>query len=116
MQLFPYLAVSGTQTFRMTHFSRLALCLAILPLCALRADEDKPQAPEDIPDFSHLDEYIYVPRTTLNIGFRFILTGPKTTFWGTGVIPAPENSQDATTPNISRTYHDGNIQPDAPAR
>jgi hypothetical protein len=95
---------------------RTALCLAMLPLCALRlrADDsgDHPQAPEEIPDFSTLDEYTYVPKTTLNMGFRFIFTGPKTSFWGRGTLPAPEMVSSANVANIARTYHDGTVSSD----
>jgi hypothetical protein len=93
---------------------RFAFCLAILPLCALRADDsgDHPQAPEEIPDFSALDEYTYIPRTTLNMGFRFIFTGPKTSFWGRGTLPSPENSGSANVANVAHTYHDGSVSPD----
>ena len=67
--------------------------------------------PEEIPDFNHLDEYIYTPKSTLNYGFRYS-AGIKATFSGNGLIAAPEAALDHTTPNISRTYHDGTVQPD----
>jgi len=93
---------------------RFAFCLAILATCAVRADDsgDHPQPPEEIPDFSNLDEYTYVPRTTLNMGFRFIFTGPKTSFWGYGTLPSPENIGPANVANIALTYHDGTVSPD----
>jgi len=115
MQLFPNLAVQGLQHIRMTYLFRIVLFLAIVSPCAIRADDsgDHPQqAPEEIPDFSHLDEYIYVPKTTLNMGFRYIVTGPKTTFSGQGVIPAPEDPGTSNVPNVSHTYHDGTVAPD----
>jgi hypothetical protein len=46
------------------------------------------------------------------MGFRFIFTGPKTSFWGQGVLPAPEQVQSANVANIARTYHDGTVSPD----
>jgi hypothetical protein len=100
----------------MSHFPRIVVALAVLSCCAIRADDssDHPQQPpEEIPDFSHLDEYIYVPKTTLNLGFRFIVVGPKTTFSGQGVIPAPEDPGSSTVANVSHTYHDGTVNPDA---
>jgi hypothetical protein len=79
------------------------------------ADEEAKPVPEEIPNFSQLDEYIYVPKSTLSLGTRFFIRGPKTTYQGQGVNPSPVNPGDASTdnvPNISRTYIDGTIEPD----
>lgn len=99
-------------------FLRFALCLACLPLVGLRAADDKEeqQAPEEIPNFNQLDEYVYVPKSTLSLGARFLLRGPKTSYSGQGSIPSTVNPGDDTTvavPNISRTYIDGTVSPDA---
>ena len=95
---------------------RFAPALVLLTLCvAARADDDDKQAqpPEEIPDFSNLDEYIYVPKTTVNLGTRF-LSGPKTSFHGQGLIPSPEDpGSDPTIAGIDRTYHDGRVDPDS---
>jgi hypothetical protein len=74
-------------------------------------DKEQAQAPEEIPDFNNLDEYIYQPRSTLNYGLRF-MEGPKVTFGGVGAVVAPESVTDVTTPNIYRIYHDGAVDPD----
>ncbi len=98
---------------------RIALCLACLPVVGLRAagdDKEEQQAPEEIPNFNQLDEYVYVPKSTLSLGGRFLLKGPKTTYAGQGAIPSTVNPGDSTTvsvPNISRTYIDGTVSPDA---
>jgi hypothetical protein len=91
------------------------LCLALLCCLggtgSLRAQDDEQQKPqEEIPDFSSIDEYIYVPKTTLNYGFRYV-SGVKATFSGTGSIPLPSNISigDATTPDSLRTYYDGSV-------
>jgi len=90
----------------------LLLALSIVPLRAADDDSESNKAPpEDIPDFNHLDEYIYQPKSILNYGFRFS-AGIKASFSGNGIISAPESLPDAFAPNISRTYHDGNVQPD----
>jgi hypothetical protein len=95
----------------------LACCLAVLApqLRAAYASDDEEEAeknkpPEEIPDFSNLNEYIYQPKTTLNFGFR-IMSGAKTTFGGTGYVPAPETIGNEA-PNTAETYHDGNVLPD----
>jgi len=99
-------------------FLRLALCVACLPVAGLLAqqkDEDKGPVPEEIPNFNQLDEYIYVPKSTLSLGTRFFLRGPRTTYAGQGENPSIVNPGDASTvgvPNISRTYIDGTIAPD----
>lgn len=77
----------------------------------LRAQDDQQQKPEEeIPDFSNIDEYIYVPKTTLNYGFRYY-NGVKATFRGNGSIPTPtaDSLGDSTTPDVLRTYHDGSV-------
>src|ERR1700684_3233306 len=99
-------------------FLRLALCVACLPVAGLLAqqkDEDKGPVPEEIPNFNQLDEYVYVPKSTLSLGTRFFLRGPKTTYPGQGENPSIVNPGDSTTvnvPNIARTYIDGTIFPD----
>ena len=101
-------------------FLRLALCIACLPVVGLCApgddskDEEK-QAPEEIPNFNQLDEYVYVPKSTLSIGGRFLLRGPKTTYSGQGEIPStvsPGADNTVNIPNIQRTYVDGTVMPD----
>ena len=85
-----------------------------------RKDDDSDQqsdqqqkAPEEIPDFSNLNEYVYQPKTTLNLGYRN-LSGVKATFRGNGIIPIPNADQlvDPTQVNVGRTYHDGAVGPD----
>ncbi|HEY3754968.1 MAG TPA: hypothetical protein VGL42_02350 [Opitutaceae bacterium] len=126
-------------------FSRLALFLASLSLVAVHAhagysggggdnsgsDSDSDQnkkPPTEVPDFSHLDEYIYVPHSNLNYGYRFS-NGPRVTFSGhANVTPdMANNAQSAITgsglegvtdhssPDIQRVYHDGQVGPDTRA-
>src|ERR1700691_6156568 len=101
----------------MKSFFYLGLLLSMLAIGPLRAADDQDDSetnkapPEEIPDFNHLDEYIYQPKSILNYGFRFS-GGIKATFSGNGVVAAPEAFVNGTAPNISRTYHDGNVQPD----
>jgi hypothetical protein len=97
----------------MKHF-RLALVLFASALGLVRAQEESQnrQPPTEIPDFSNLDEYIYEPKSTLIVGFRY-LSGAKTQFFGRGTLAAPELATDATTANLRRIYHDGAVQPDA---
>jgi hypothetical protein len=92
---------------------RLALIVFVSALGLARAqDEQRGVPPTEIPDFSNLDEYIYEPKSTLIVGARF-LSGAKTQFSGKGMLAAPELASDATTANLLRTYHDGQVQPDA---
>ncbi len=103
-------------------YLRLALCVACISLVGLRAadDDSKEQQaqPEEIPNFNQLDEYIYVPKSTLSLGNRFIFNGPKVVYSGQGSNPSAANpiagGDTATTfvPNVSRTYIDGTVLPD----
>jgi hypothetical protein len=98
-------------------YLRLALCVACLPFAGLRAADDdssdQKQQPEEIPNFNQLDEYVYVPKSTLSLGERFLLRGPKVTFAGQGSNPSTvDPGSDPTVPNISRTYIDGTVSPD----
>ncbi|HEY1792214.1 MAG TPA: hypothetical protein VGG34_04795 [Opitutaceae bacterium] len=92
----------------------LALCVACLPLTAFSDDaDDKGPVPEEIPNFNQLDEFVYVPKSTLSLGYRFLLHGPKTTFSGQGENPSTvDPGPDQLIPNISRTYIDGTVEPD----
>jgi hypothetical protein len=74
-------------------------------------DAEKNKPPEEIPDFSNLNEYIYQPKTTLNFGFRY-MSGVKASFGGTGYVPAPEAIGNAAAPDTAEVYHDGNVLPD----
>jgi hypothetical protein len=100
---------------------RLSLCGICICVAGLRAqtnqaDEenaDKQAPPEEIPDFSQLDEYTYVPKSTLSIGDRLFLRGPKTTFSGQGSLPATTYpGTNPAVPNVQRTYSDGYVEPD----
>jgi len=78
------------------------------------AEKEKEQrAPEEIPDFSNLNEYVYQPKNTLNLGVRY-MSGVKATFGGTGIIPIPatEVEIDPTLVNVAHVYHDGAVGPD----
>jgi hypothetical protein len=94
---------------------RIALCAACLSFAGLRAaDEEQKQQPEEIPDFNQLDEYTYVPKSTLSLSSRFFVHGPKTTYSGQGAIPSPFSAGfDISVPNVSRTYFDGMVSPDS---
>jgi hypothetical protein len=92
---------------------RLALSVACLSVAGLRAaDEDEKQQPEEIPDFNQIDEYTYVPKSTLSLASRLFLTGPKTTYSGQGLIPSGQDPSVSNVPNISHTYYDGSVSPD----
>jgi hypothetical protein len=112
--LFPTMA-SNRASMRCLGYLCLVLICCLGGTGLLRAQDDEQQKPEEeIPDFSNIDEYIYVPKTTLNYGFRYY-TGVKATFKGNGSIPAPSTDSigDSTTPDVLRTYHDGSVGVDA---
>ncbi|HVU36409.1 MAG TPA: hypothetical protein VHE61_23425 [Opitutaceae bacterium] len=97
-------------------YLRLALVIFASALAVAHAqqdqDEERRAPPVEIPDFSNLDEYIYEPRSTVQFGFRY-LSGAKASFFGHGSILSPDDlTSDSTTPNITRTYHDGYVRPD----
>jgi hypothetical protein len=106
-------------SFRMKYLLLAALVGLLAPLAhaASSKDDDDDQKdkapPEEIPDFSNLNEYIYQPKTTLNVGIRN-LSGVKATFGGSGIIPIPSTDTlvDPTLANVARVYHDGTIGPD----
>ncbi|WP_146180340.1 hypothetical protein [Opitutus sp. ER46] len=80
---------------------------------AQESDEQRQRPPTEIPDFSNLDEYIYEPKSSVRLGFRS-LGGVTASFSGTGSIQTPEDfNQDLTRTDITRSYHDGTVSPDA---
>ncbi len=92
---------------------RLALSVACLSVAGLRAaDEEEKQQPEEIPDFNQIDEYTYVPKSTLSLASRLFINGPKTTYSGQGSIPSGQDPSVSNVPNISHTYYDGSVSPD----
>jgi hypothetical protein len=91
---------------------RLVILISGLsPLVALAQDEKQGPPPVDIPDFSNLDEYIYVPRSILHFGARFI-SGPKSSFAGKGRISTGDDIGAATGTSTQRSYHDGQVNID----
>jgi hypothetical protein len=104
-------------------YLRLALIVAATPAVLMAQlnvggsdDQDQQQQPEELPDFSGLNEYIYVPKTTVFFGARLV-TGAKMTFTGRADIVAPETYPTASVPTSDATgtyiYHDGTIGPDS---
>jgi hypothetical protein len=78
----------------------------------LRAADEEKQQPEEIPDFNHIDEYVYVPKSTLSLGSRFFFKGPKVAYAGQGSNPSPQDPGTSNVPNVSHTYIDGTVSPD----
>lgn len=95
-------------------YRRLATLLFACVFSLVRAqdDDNRQKPPTEIPDFSNLDEYIYEPKSTVQLSFRH-LSGAKTQFFGTGTILAPEGELPGDGPNLLRAYHDGTVHPDA---
>ena len=105
-------AVQPRQATGMKYIFVVLLLLIPFGMCVRASDdEDKKEERDEIPDFSSLDEYIYQPKSNAVVGMRFI-SGLKTSFKGNGTIASPEAVPNATAANISRTYHDGIVQPD----
>jgi hypothetical protein len=96
----------------MKHLRFALIALASTLGVAFAQDEERRAPPVEIPDFSNLDEYIYEPKSVVTFGFRYI-SGAKTSFFGAGKIPSPQDSGVATGANLRREYHDGLVQPDA---
>jgi len=91
---------------------RLTLVLCFSASGLLWAQEERQAPPTEIPDFSNLDEYIYVPKSTMQFGARN-MSGPKTSFSGKGKLTTNVQSGSIDGSNESRTYHDGNVSADA---
>jgi hypothetical protein len=91
---------------------RLVFSLGAVAIGCLHAQEERQAPPTEIPDFSNLDEYIYVPKSTLQFGFRN-LSGPKTSFSGKGKLLTNEQSGSVAGANEARVYHDGSVSPDS---
>ena len=101
-------------------YLRLALTLLALTPAAMRADnadssdqdsEEQQKPPTEIPDFNNLDEYVYVPKSTLNFGWR-VIGGTKVKFTGSASILSYSPVPDLTNQNVSRTYADGSVYSD----
>ena len=99
----------------MKNFRLLALGAFLMTagLRALHAQEGGGGQEEIITDFG-IDEYIYTPKFTLNIGMRS-LSGSKTSFAGRGLVASVVANPDYTSANIPRIYHDGSVSVDTRA-
>jgi hypothetical protein len=83
--------------------------LAVFAACAIRAQQGA-QEEELTTDFG-TDDYVYIPKLTLNIGVRTI-SGSKASFWGNGVIMSAQQFGATTGTDVVRFYHDGVVYPD----
>ncbi|MSU65018.1 MAG: hypothetical protein EXS38_02700 [Opitutus sp.] len=94
-------------------YLRFALILSFFTFGVARAQDEERQAPPtEIPDFSNLDEFIYEPKSILNIGVRH-LSSAKTTFFGRGlVLSTLDEPGPAKGINLTRHYHDGTVEGD----
>lgn len=91
---------------------RLAISLCAFSALPLLGQDERQGAPQvEIPDFSNLDEYIYVPKSVMHFGTRYV-SGLKSSFSGSGRIYTGENSGDLTSTDKSRAYHDGVVRID----
>jgi hypothetical protein len=111
VQHFYFPAVNKGRIFIMK-FLRLVLSLGILFACVLSAQEERQAPPTEIPDFSNLDEFIYVPKSTMQFGARN-MSGPKTSFSGKGKLATDVQSGTDILGLMPRTYHDGSVSIDA---
>lgn len=77
---------------------------------AVQAQEG--QREEEITTDFGTDEYVYIPKMTMNLGIRTV-SGPKASFSGQGVIMSPFDFRDATSSRVVRNYHDGSVRLDS---
>jgi hypothetical protein len=92
----------------------LRLALVVLAAASLlRAqDEQRQKPPTEIPDFSNLDDFTYVPKSILSTGFRMV-SGPRMKFGGKGRLSTSEELGALASTNINRAYHDGTVKLDS---
>lgn len=95
-------------------YLRLALFAFVSAIGVAHAqdEEERRAPPTEIPDFSNLDEYIYEPKSTVTLGFRY-LSGAKTSFAGTGRLVSAADPGPETGADVTRTYQDGIVQVDS---
>jgi hypothetical protein len=92
-------------------FACLALAFVAPIFSSLYAQEGPPPEQYEPPPPVGMDvDYFAPPKQKLSVGFS-VLTGPKVSFSGSGIIPSGVNpGADSTT--TTRTYNDGTISPD----
>ncbi len=83
------------------------LAFLVPPLLAQGSDEPASRPPPEIPDFSNLDELLYVPMNTVSIGVRY-LGRATATFGNLGTIATQHEATDLTS-EVSRTYDNGYV-------
>lgn len=84
--------------------SVILLLIASVTVHAQQQEED-----EIITDFG-TDDYVYVPKMVMNIGFRS-MSGPKASFYGRGLVSSTTDYGPATGA-YNRNYHDGLVYQD----
>jgi hypothetical protein len=95
----------------MRHLRLALVVFAAAGLARAQDDQQNAKPPTEIPDFSNLDDYIYVPKSTLSFGFR-MLSGAKMKFSGKGHLATTEDPGDLSATNVARAYHDGAVNRD----
>lgn len=93
-------------------YLRLPLFVLVCAIGTAHAQDERTPPPPQIPDFTNLDDFIYEPKSTVSVGVR-LLTGATTSFEGGGQIATPTNPGPETGDDVSRSYRDGSVLPDA---
>jgi hypothetical protein len=93
----------------MKFFCRAA-CLFFAAAIAVHAAASREEE-EIITDFG-TDDFVYIPKMTLNIGIRSV-SGPKASFKGQGVIASTQDFGVVDGKPGNRNYHDGFVREDA---
>lgn len=85
------------------------LSVVLLLIVSVTAHAQQQEEDEIITDFG-TDDYIYVPKMTMNVGFR-AMSGPKASFSGRGLVSSTTDYGPATGA-YNRNYHDGVVYQD----
>ncbi|MBS0633826.1 MAG: hypothetical protein JSS11_18095 [Verrucomicrobia bacterium] len=86
------------------------LSVALLFIASVAVHAQQQEEDEIITDFG-TDDYIYVPKMTLNIGMRS-MSGPKASFYGSGTVGSILDFGPAAG-TYNRNYHDGYVYQDS---
>lgn len=88
-------------------FLRCAVCVLLVSVCQLRAQQDVDEEVDDFKPTIDDDMILYTQKFAFKLGFRDI-SGAKSSFSGSGVISSISDIGEKTGVQV-RNYHDGSV-------
>ena len=88
--------------------------LVLLAIPAFMAAQDVSASEEErLENLARAAAEVYVPKTTIGVGFRMLSSGGKVHFGNLGIVPKSTSIAPLSAGEVQRSYNDGTVKTDA---